>query len=73
MHQPEFMVKAFGAARSWLCRRAEPPTADLESELEELLVEVWRQEAFEREHPFTCAVIRQASSSHELSRAQQTS
>ncbi|HUZ87578.1 MAG TPA: hypothetical protein VNF26_11585 [Candidatus Baltobacterales bacterium] len=31
---------------------------DLGSQLKELLVEVWRQEDFERQHPFTCAVIR---------------
>lgn len=36
-------------------------TPDLASQLEELLVEVWRQEDFERKHPFTCAVIRETS------------
>lgn len=34
---------------------------DLHSQFEELLVEVWRQEDFERRHPFTCGVIREAS------------
>lgn len=38
-----------------------PDLPDLGSQLEELLVEVWRQEEFERKHPFTCAVIREAS------------
>jgi hypothetical protein len=39
--------------------RGAPSAPDLASQLEELLVEVWRQEDFERRHPFTCAVIRQ--------------
>ncbi len=34
--------------------------ADLDSQLEEILDEVWRQETFERTHPFTCGVIREA-------------
>lgn len=38
-------------------------TPDLGSQLEELLIEVWRQEDFERKHPFTCAVIRETSHS----------
>lgn len=37
----------------------------LGSQLEDLFVEVWRQERreaqFERDHPFTCAVIREGS------------
>ncbi len=45
-----------------------PGVPDLSSQLEELLVEVWRQEDFERQHPFTCAVIREASRSHVVSR-----
>lgn len=36
------------------------PVPDLPSQLEELLGEVWRQEDFERRHPFTCGVIREA-------------
>ena len=32
---------------------------DLQTQLEELLNEVWRQESFERKHPFTCEVIRE--------------
>lgn len=31
---------------------------DLQSQLESLLDEVWRQEQFEREHPFYCATMR---------------
>jgi hypothetical protein len=34
---------------------------DLASQLEDLLVEVWHQEEFERKHPFTCAVMREPS------------
>lgn len=34
--------------------------ADLHTQLEELLDEVWKQETFERKHPFTCGVIREA-------------
>ncbi len=34
---------------------------DLGSQLEDLFVEVWRQEQFERQHPFTCAVIRESN------------
>jgi len=45
------------AATLQLFRRA-PSVPDLGSQLKELLVEVWRQEDFERQHPFTCAVIR---------------
>jgi hydroxymethylpyrimidine pyrophosphatase-like HAD family hydrolase len=45
------MLKALTAARSLLFRRNER-APDLGSQLEELLSEVWRQEAFEREHPF---------------------
>jgi hypothetical protein len=68
VRHPEFMVKAFGAVRSWLFRRTKPPLPDLGSQLEELLIEVWRQEAFEGKHPFTCAVIRQTSSPLQLFR-----
>ncbi len=32
---------------------------DLYTQLEELLIEVWEQEKFERTHPFTCAVMRE--------------
>ena len=62
MRQPPFMLKALAAAKSLLFRRSEPQP-DLGSQMEELMIEVWRQEAFERTHPFTCAVIRQASAS----------
>lgn len=30
-------------------------------QLEDLFVEVWKQEKFERTHPFTCGVIREAA------------
>ena len=70
MSQAGFVRKTVAAAKAWLFGRIEPapdlgtePAPDLGSELEELLIEVWRQEAFERKHPFTCAAIRQASSS----------
>jgi hypothetical protein len=43
VRQPTFMLKALAAARSSLFRRNGP--SDLGSQLEELLVEVWRQEA----------------------------
>jgi hypothetical protein len=66
VRQPTFMLKALAAARSSLFRRSGP--SDLGSQLEQLLVEVWRQEAFERKHPFTCAVIRQTSGALTLSR-----
>lgn len=66
MRQPTFMLKALAAARLSLFRRKESPP-DLGSQLEELLIEVWRQEAFERTHPFTCGVIRQTSSPLQLS------
>jgi hypothetical protein len=54
------VFKRLAAARASLVRR-NPPPPDLESQREELRVEVWHQEAFERRHPFTCAVIRQTS------------
>ena len=37
--------------------RCAPP--DLHTQWEDLLGEVWRQERFERSHPYTCSVIRQ--------------
>ena len=46
-------------------RRPELP--DLGSQLEELMIEVWRQEEFERKHPFTCAVIRETAHSRPAS------
>lgn len=42
----------------------EPPAQappDLATQLEELRVEVWRQEKFERTHPFACRVIRESA------------
>lgn len=33
---------------------------DLATQLEDLFDEVWRQESFERDHPYTCGVIRDA-------------
>jgi hypothetical protein len=66
VRQPTFMLKAFVAAKSSLFPRTEAPP-DLGSQLEELLVEVWRQETFERKHPFTCAAIRQTSRPLQLS------
>lgn len=49
-------------------RRPELP--DLGSQLEELMIEVWRQEEFERKHPFTCAVIRETAHPRPSSRSQ---
>ncbi len=57
--EPKSMHTSLVAARRRLFQRSGLP--DLESQLEELLVEVWRQEDFERKHPFTCAVIRDES------------
>lgn len=59
--QSGFKRSTLAAARKLLFHGLEPP--DLGSQLEEILVEVWRQEEFERTHPFTCAVIREASCS----------
>jgi hypothetical protein len=67
VRQPKLMLKALAAARSSLFRRNERPP-DLGSQLEELLIEVWRLEAFECKHPFTCAAIRQTSRPLQLSR-----
>ena len=72
VRQRSFVLKALDAVKSLLFRGAEP-LPDLGSQLEELLVEVWRQEAFERKHPFTCAVIRQASVPLQSSRLQRVS
>lgn len=47
-----------------------PELSDLGSQLEELLIEVWRQEEFERKHPFTCSVIREVARSRVVSRPQ---
>lgn len=56
------MRMAFRAAvKSSFDQRRDVP--DLDSQLEELLVEVWRQEDFERKHPFTCGAIRELSRS----------
>ena len=33
---------------------------DLQTQWEDLMNEVWRQESFERDHPYTCGVIRDA-------------
>jgi hypothetical protein len=65
--QPKLMLKVLAAARSSIFRGNEP-LLDLASQLEELLIEVWRQEPFERKHPFTCDVIRQTSRPLQLSR-----
>lgn len=72
MRQRSFVLKALGTVKSLLFRGTEP-LPDLGSQLEELLVEVWRQEAFERKHPFTCAVIRQAAGPLQSSRPQSIS
>ena len=45
-------------SRSLAARKNVP---DLPTQLEEMLSEVWRQERFEHQHPFTCAVIRQSA------------
>jgi hypothetical protein len=62
------MRLSFTTTRRPLVRRPDEP--DLGSQLEELLVEVWRQEEFERKHPFTCAVIREFSRSRPVGRPQ---
>lgn len=72
MRQPTFMLRVLSGAWLSLFRRREPPP-DLGSQLEALLIEVWRQEAFERTHPFTCAVIRQTSRPLHLSRPKSAS
>ena len=59
--EPLRMHTAMITARTRLPQRCDTP--DLRSQLEDLLIEVWRQEDFERRHPFTCAVIREASRS----------
>ena len=50
-------------ARRFIRRlKARPPYAsELYVQLEDLFVEVWKQEKFERTHPFTCGVIREAA------------
>lgn len=68
VHQPTFMRTTLGAARTLLFRRIDPP--DLGSQLEELLIEVWRLENYERKHPFTCGVIREAYRSIRVPRPQ---
>ena len=35
--------------------------SELYVQLEDLFVEVWKQERYERTHPFTCGVIREAA------------
>ncbi len=72
VRKPSFVLKALDTVKSMLFRGAEP-RPDLGSQLEELLPEVWRQEAFEPKHPFTCAVIRQASVPLQSSRLQRVS
>lgn len=62
------MRTMLGAVQKLRFRRIDPP--DLGSQLEELLIEVWRQEDYERKHPFTCAVIREASRSTRVPRSQ---
>lgn len=45
-------------------RRFQPRPAyvgGLYEQLEDLFVEVWKQERFERTHPFTCGVMREAA------------
>ncbi len=59
--EPRSMRTGLITARRRLFQHSDLP--DLGSQLEELLVEVWRQEDFERKHPFTCAVIRDVSRS----------
>ncbi len=44
-------------------RQLPPGAPDLHTQLEDLFGEVWRQESFERTHPFTCGVIREAPTS----------
>ena len=36
-----------------------PKAPDLHTQWEDLIHEVWRQESFERDHPYTCSVIRE--------------
>lgn len=53
------MRTMLGAVQKLRFRSVDAP--DLGSQLEELLIEVWRQEDYERKHPFTCAVMREPS------------
>lgn len=53
--EPSFVWRAQRDPRPLEIRSLSP---DLDTQLEDLLNEVWRQEAFERSHPFTCGVIR---------------
>lgn len=39
--------------------RKDPACPDLQTQLEDLLAEVWSQESFERRHPLTCATMRE--------------
>ena len=45
---------------------------DLGSQFEDLMIEVWRQEEFERKHPFTCAVMREPSLARGFSQPSKT-
>lgn len=57
-------VQRHQALRAAMRSRQRPSSApDLHTQLEDLFGEVWRQESFERTHPFTCGVIREASTS----------
>lgn len=67
MGKARLMLTAPSVARKLPFSR-KPDLPDLESQLEELLIEVWRQEEFERKHPFTCAVIREVSRSRSAPR-----
>ena len=57
-------VQQHQALTAGMRSRQRPPGApDLHTQLEDLFGEVWRQESFERRHPFTCGVIREAATS----------
>jgi hypothetical protein len=59
--EPGHMRLSFSTSGRPLVRR--PDELHPGSQLEGLLVEVWRQEELERKRPFTCAVIREVSRS----------
>lgn len=47
--------------KTMVSRSRDGSLPDLHTQLEDLFVEVWRQESFERTHPLTCDAIRAAS------------
>ena len=59
--QSDRMPRSHPTTKALSIPRVAPP--DLGSQFEDLLIEVWRQEEFERKHPFTCEVMREPSRS----------